>query len=83
MTITTLGFLAAICTTASFVPQAIKIIKTKRTQDISLVMYVVFNTGLFLWLAYGILLGEAPIIISNVVTLIFTLIILVLKIRYK
>ncbi len=77
------GLLAAALTTISFLPQVIKILKTRHTKDISLLMYVVFTTGVLLWLIYGIMLRETPIIIGNGITLIFVIIVLVFKIRYK
>ena len=80
---TIIGLLAAVCTTISFVPQAIRTIKTKHTKDLSLAMYSIFTTGVFLWLAYGILVKDLPIILANGVTLIFTATILFLIIKYK
>ena len=77
-----LGFVAATLTTASFVPQAAKIIRTRRTQDVSLLMYVAFTVGIGFWLAYGILLDSWPMIIANVITLALSLTILCLKLRY-
>jgi MtN3 and saliva related transmembrane protein len=80
---TILGLVAATCTTISFLPQAIKTIKTKITKDLSLGMYSVFTTGVFLWLIYGIMIGDLPIILANTITLIFTSTILILIIKYK
>lgn len=80
---TIIGFIAASLTTASFLPQAIKVIKTRNTKDISLLMYLMFNTGVLLWLAYGILIKDFPLIIANFIALAFTGTILVMKIRYK
>ena len=80
---TIIGLVAAVCTTISFVPQAIRIIKTKHTKDLSLTMYSILTTGVFLWLAYGILVKDLPIILANGVTLIFTATILFLIIKYK
>ena len=80
---TIIGLLAAICTTFSFLPQAIKVIRTKQTKDLSLVMYSVFTLGVFLWLMYGILVKDAPLIIANVITFILAATILIMKIRYK
>ncbi|MBI3600284.1 MAG: SemiSWEET transporter [Nitrospinae bacterium] len=77
------GLLAATLTTISFLPQVIKILKTRHTKDISLLMYIGFTTGVLLWLIYGILLKELPIIIGNGITLIFVIIMLIFKIRYK
>lgn len=77
-----LGLLAASCTIISFLPQAIKSIRTRHTKDISLPMYIVMVTGLLLWLAYGIALNNPPIIIANALTSVFAGIILALKIKY-
>ncbi len=81
--ITILGIIAATCTTFSFLPQAIKVIKTKQTKDLSLGMYTVFTIGVFFWLIYGIFLKEMPIIIANIITFIFAITILIMKIKYK
>ena len=76
------GFLAAILTTIAFIPQAIKAWKTKSTKDISLLMFLIFITGVFFWLVYGILIHEMPLIVANAITLILALSILVAKIKY-
>ena len=81
--ITVLGLIAASCTTISFLPQAVKAIKTKHTKDLSLGMYIVLTSGILLWLIYGIFIGDLPIILSNCVTFIFTASILYLKIKHK
>lgn len=84
MNVTTIiGLLAAIGTTSSFVPQAIKTIKTKNTSGISLDMYSLFSFGTLLWLIYGIMNNDWPIIIANGITLIFASIILIYKIKYR
>ncbi len=77
------GFLAAFCTTVSFLPQAIKTIKTKDTSGISLSMYILFSVGTLLWLAFGIFSGNGPVTIANAVTAAFALIILSYKIKYR
>ena len=82
-TFTIVGLAAATCTTLAFLPQAIKVIRTKQTKDLSLVMYSVFTLGVFLWLVYGILVKDAPLIIANVITFILAATILIMKIRYK
>lgn len=81
--ITIIGLVAAAFTTISFLPQAVKTIKTKHTKDLSLGMYLVLTTGIFLWLLYGILIRDVPIIIANIITSVLTSTILILKIRYK
>jgi MtN3 and saliva related transmembrane protein len=81
--ITIVGLVAAFCTTISFLPQAVKTIQTKDTSGISLSMYFLFTFGTLLWLIYGLLSMNIPIIIANAITLLFACIILVYKIRYK
>jgi len=70
-------------TTISFLPQAIRVIKTKQTKDLSLTMYMAFTVGIFLWLVYGIMLDNLPIVIANSITLVFACTILVMKLKYK
>ena len=79
---TALGLLAATLTTIAFIPQVTKIWKSKSAKDVSLGMFIVFCTGVALWLAYGILLGEMPIIVANTITLILALAILAMKLKY-
>ncbi|MEZ0279453.1 SemiSWEET transporter [Methyloceanibacter sp.] len=74
--------LAALLTTAAFVPQALHIIRHRETKAISLVMYVAFASGVALWLVFGVLIGNWAIIISNAITLALTLAIVGMKIRY-
>ena len=76
------GIVAALFTTASFLPQAIRIFKTKSTKDLSIVMYIMFVAGIFLWMVYGILLKSLPLILANSVTLCFAAGILLMKIRF-
>jgi MtN3 and saliva related transmembrane protein len=78
-----IGSLAAACTTLCWVPQAVKIIREKQTQGISLVTQSVFTVGLALWLTYGLLLINWPLMLANAVTLVFSLVILALKVRYR
>lgn len=78
-----LGFAAATLTTIAFLPQLIKVWQTKSAKDISYEMLIVFCSGVFLWLIYGIYIQSLPIIIANLLTLIFNMIILGLKIKYK
>ncbi|MGH8076862.1 MAG: SemiSWEET transporter [Lysobacter sp.] len=76
------GYVAAMLTTLSFVPQAIKTIKTKDTRGISLGMYAVFTVGVAFWLGYGIVLNSWPMIVSNIVTFGLSATILGMKLRY-
>lgn len=77
-----IGLIAATLTTLSFLPQTIKIIQTKNTQSISLVMYLAFTSGVLSWLVYGILIISWPIILANAVTLCLAGTILFLKIKF-
>jgi MtN3 and saliva related transmembrane protein len=79
----TLGLIAGALTTVAFIPQVVKIWKSRHTQDISLGMFSIFSVGVFLWLLYGIQLGALPIILSNGITLVLSLTILVFKLKYK
>lgn len=74
--------MAGFCTTVSFLPQVIKIYKTKSAHDLSLAMFIIFAFGVISWLAYGILTESAPIIVANCVTLVFAVYILFMKIKY-
>jgi len=76
-----LGILAGICTTVSFIPQVLHIRKTRNTASISMGMYVVFCTGLALWLLYGIQMQAVSIILANSVTLVLAVYILVMKFK--
>ncbi|MDZ8260843.1 SemiSWEET transporter [Nostoc sp. ChiQUE01b] len=81
--ITILGLAAATLTTIAFLPQMFKTWQTKSAKDVSLVTLITFISGVFLWVIYGIYLQSLPIILANAVTLIFNLIILWLKIKYR
>jgi MtN3 and saliva related transmembrane protein len=78
-----LGLLAGTFTTISFLPQVIKIWRSKSAKDISLAMFSIFSIGVFLWLIYGLFIDSLPVIIANFVTLILALTILVFKFKYK
>jgi len=78
-----LGLLAGGLTTVSFVPQVTKIWKTKSAEDVSLTMFVAFCVGVGLWLTYGVIKKDWAILLTNGVTLILGLAILVMKIKYN
>lgn len=75
------GNLAAFLTTISFLPQAIKTIKSRDTRQLSLPMYVMFVAGVALWIVYGLYVNSMPIIIGNVITLLLAGSILTVKIK--
>lgn len=79
---TIIGLFAAFCTTVAFLPQALKVLKTKDTQSISFWMYLLFNTGVFLWFIYGFMIHSFPVILANAITLLLGSWILILKLRY-
>jgi MtN3 and saliva related transmembrane protein len=68
--ITIIGMLAATCTTIALFPQVYQIHKTKQTRDLSMPMIVIFSTGIVLWLIYGIMIHNMPIICANAITLV-------------
>jgi MtN3 and saliva related transmembrane protein len=78
-----LGYIAAILTTSSFVPQAWHTFRTRDVSGISLGMYSVFTVGVACWLGYGLLLGAWPVVVANAITLALAVSILVMKLRYR
>jgi MtN3 and saliva related transmembrane protein len=80
--ITALGLLAALLTTAAFLPQVLHTLATRDTRGISLRMYVIFVAGVLLWLLYGLLTRDLPLIVANAVTLVLAGTILYLKLRH-
>lgn len=77
-----LGTVAGTLCTVSFVPQVLKIAKSRDTHDISLITFVMFSSGVFIWLLYGISIMEWPVIVANGITLLLALVILGMKIKY-
>ena len=77
-----IGYVAAVLTTTSFVPQAWHTFRTRDVSGISLGMYGCFTVGVALWLAYGVLLDAWPIVLANAVTLTLAGLILSMKLRY-
>jgi MtN3 and saliva related transmembrane protein len=78
-----LGFTAGTLTTLAFVPQVIKSWKSKSTQDVSLAMFLVLCTGILLWLTYGFLINDTPLIVANGFSLLLAGSILIMKFRFK
>ena len=77
-----IGIIAGLLTTVAFLPQSVKIWRSKSAKDVSLAMFVCFCAGIVLWVIYGFMLGALPVILANVVTLCIAATILVFKIRY-
>jgi len=78
-----LGIIAGVLCTASFIPQVVQIAKTKNTKSLSLITFSMFTAGVAVWLLYGMVIHEWPVIIANAVTLVLAGAILVMKLRYK
>ena len=78
----TLGYVAAVFATGSFVPQVVKTWRTRSAEDLSWLMLFTHVLGLSLWLAYGIALGAAPIIAANAIGVLLDIALIVLKLRY-
>ena len=78
----TIGYLAAVLTTCSFVPQAWLTLRTRDVSGISAGMYGVFTTGVALWLVYGWLTDAWPVVLANAITLALASFILVMKLRF-
>ena len=77
-----LGIVTGTLTTISFIPQVIKIYNTKNAKDLSITTFFIFSCGVFLWLIYGIVIREWPIILANGVTLILIFLIIAMEVRY-
>jgi MtN3 and saliva related transmembrane protein len=80
--IAAIGLLAGACTTLSFLPQAIKTFKMKETRDISLSMYIILAAGILLWIIYGILIHDLPVILANSISFAFASLIIILKVKH-
>lgn len=81
-TIEIIGFAAAICTTVAFVPQLVRILRLRSAREISLPTFLLFSAGVLLWLIYGLRTGFKPVIAANAFTLVLSVSILLLKLRY-
>ena len=77
------GLVAGFVTTVAFVPQVWKIWKSKSAKDVSLRTYLAFSTGVALWLVYGVMKQEPPIIIWNAITLVLSVAIVAMKLRFR
>jgi MtN3 and saliva related transmembrane protein len=78
-----IGFAAAILTTVAFIPQVVQVIKTNSVEGLSLLTYIIFVFGVFLWFLYGLKIGSLSMIIANAITVILALIIIYHIIKEK
>ncbi|MFH1549867.1 MAG: SemiSWEET transporter [Planctomycetota bacterium] len=79
---TIIGLVGGAFTTFAYLPQVVKSWKTRRTDDISLTMLLVLATGETLWLSYGILLNQVPVILANLFGILLVLSVLIAKLKY-
>ncbi len=77
-----LGYAAAACTTIAAIPQLVKAVRTKHTRDISLAYFLLLTLGVVLWESYGILTGDGPVIVANLLTLLVLLGVILAKLTY-
>jgi len=83
MNIQLLGLAAGACTTIAFLPQVIKTWKSRSAKDLSLSMFSIFCLGVTLWLVYGIMVQDVPVIAANLLTLMLASTLLFFKLRFK
>jgi MtN3 and saliva related transmembrane protein len=76
------GLAAGLCTTLAYIPQVLKAWRTRSTGDVSLGMFLFMVVGMTCWLVYGLMIGDAPLILANAITLALATIVLVLKLRH-
>ena len=76
------GFVAAALTTVAFLPQVLRVWRSRSARDISLPMYALFVTGVGFWVVYGVLIQSPPVILANVVTFLLSSAVLVAKLRF-
>ena len=81
--VTILGLVAGTLTTLSFLPQLLKAWKSRSTHDISIGMFSLLAAGITLWIVYGVVTSDLPVIVANVVSLVLVGLILALKLRYR
>ena len=83
MNVEIFGYIAAVLTTAAFLPQLIKTLKTKKADDVSLITLIMFIIGVLCWIIYGYKISSIPILSANLITLLLNLLILISKIYFS
>ena len=83
MNIEIFGYIAAVLTTAAFLPQLIKTLKTKKADDVSLITLIMFIIGVLCWIIYGYKISSIPILLANLITLFLNFLILISKIYFS
>ncbi|MBS1215383.1 MAG: hypothetical protein H6R20_357 [Proteobacteria bacterium] len=77
-----IGIVAGVLTTLAFVPQVIRVWRTRSARDLSLASFAIFTAGVALWLLYGVAIDALPVIVANAVTLVLAAAILVMKLAF-
>lgn len=80
---TIVGFIAGILTAISMLPQLIKTVKEKKAENISMVMLLILMGGVSLWIVYGFLIKDWPIMITNIISFALNVCMFFLRIKYK
>ena len=83
MNVDIFGYFGAVLTTAAFLPQLIKTLKSKKADDVSLTTLIMFIVGVISWIIYGYKITSIPILIANLITLILNFLILISKIYFS
>jgi MtN3 and saliva related transmembrane protein len=83
MTADIIGYLGGIFSSISFLPQVIRIWKTKSAQDLSMATLLLLATNVTLWLIYGITIASTPLWLTNAIVLIMVLTMIVFKIKFR
>ena len=77
-----IGIVAGVLTTLAFVPQVIRVWRTRSARDLSLASFAIFTAGVALWMIYGVAIDALPVIVANAVTLVLAAAILVMKLAF-
>ena len=83
MTPTTIGLVAGALTSVAGIPQLVKTLRTRHARDISVWQPLLLSTGIALWLVYGLLIHDTPLVLANIVPLICNIMLTILKLRYR
>ena len=78
-----IGMAAGVLTASSLIPQVVKTLKEKKADDVSLLMLIVLQSGIILWIVYGIKRDDLPIIATNSFSLLVNIIMVVLRVKYR
>lgn len=80
---TIIGIAAGVLTASSLIPQVVKTFKEKKAEDVSLLMLFILQAGIILWIIYGVKREDLPIILTNSVSLLVNILMVILGIKYK